>query len=679
MKAMGKWTNGAGVAAICMLLSMRLVAQVDHPTNLMPMPKAVAFASGQFALTPQFAINVTSYDDVRLDASVLRAIEGLRVKTGLELVRTVRRGSGGLTVAVDGAGEAVQGVGEDESYSLEVSANGAMLRAKTVVGALRGLETVQQLVEPAGDHYALPFVSITDSPRFPWRGLMLDCGRHFEPVPAIKRTLDGMAAVKLNVFHWHLTEDQGFRIESKLYPKLTAMGSDGLYYTQVQAAEVVAYARSLGIRVVPEFEMPGHSTAWLVAYPELASARAPKGIRREFGVSDYALDPTREETYEFVRRFLGEMTTIFPDAYVHIGGDETVSPEWKSDPRITAFMQQHGLKDPDALQAYFNQRVLKILTALHKHMVGWDEILNPALSKDVVIQSWRGEESLQKAAQQGYQGILSAGYYLDGMRSAEAHYAIDPLPEDAKLNEAQRKLVLGGEICMWAEQIDERSVDSRLWPRSAVIAERFWSQANVTDVMDMNRRMRATSVELEGLGLQQMKHEDAALRELIGSRHIDDLKVFASAMEPVSFGERYEQQKTSQNTVLDRFVDAVVPDPPSRYAFERLTASFLKAPNAKDAEELRTMYAELIKAAPGAQRTIESSPLLMDVRDRVKEMPALAQAGVDALGFVSAGTKAPAGWKAEKLALIADAKKPSGIVRFTFLDSLETLVMAVQE
>ncbi len=679
MKPGTKWTNGVGVAAFCLLLSMRSAGQADHPTNLMPMPKALVFASGQLALTPQFAISVTSYDDARLDAAVLRTMERLRMKTGLELVRQVGHGIGALSIAVDGAGGAVQGVDEDESYSLDVSNSGAVLRAKTVVGAMRGLETAQQLVEPAGDHYALPFVSITDSPRFPWRGLMLDCGRHFEPIPVIKRTLDGMAAVKLNVFHWHLTEDQGFRIESKLYPKLTAMGSDGLYYTQAQAAEVVAYARALGIRVVPEFEMPGHSTAWLVAYPELASARAPKGIRREFGVSDYALDPTREETYEFVRRFLGEMTTIFPDAYVHIGGDETVSPEWKSDPRILAFMQQHRLKDPDALQAYFNQRVLKILTALHKHMVGWDEILNPALPKDVVIQSWRGEESLQKGAQQGYQGILSAGYYLDGMRSAEEHYAVDPLPADAKLTEAQRRLVLGGEICMWAEQIDERSVDSRLWPRSAVIAERFWSPANVTDVMEMNRRMRATSVELEGLGLQQMEHEDAALRELIGSRHIDALKVFASAIEPVSFGERYEQQKTSQLTVLDRFVDAVAPDPPSRYAFERLTASFLKAPNAKDAEELRSMYAELIKAAPGAQRTIASSPLLTDVLGRAKQMPALAQTAIDALSFVSAGTKAPAGWKVQQMALIAEAKKPGGIVRFTFLGPLEKLVEAVQE
>src|ERR1019366_3355101 len=170
----------------------------------------------------------------------------------------------------------------------------------------------------------------------------------------------------------------------------------------------VAYARDRGIRVVPEFEMPGHSTAWLVAYPELASGTAPDGIRREFGVSNYAIDPTREETYVFIDRFLGEMAEIFPDAYLHIGGDETPAPDWKTNPRILAFMKQHELKDNEALQTYFNRRILQTIAKLHKYMVGWDEVLTPGLPKDVVIQSWRGSESLSKGAKQGYEGVLSA-------------------------------------------------------------------------------------------------------------------------------------------------------------------------------------------------------------------------------------------------------------------------------
>ena len=445
--------------------------------------------------------------------------------------------------------------------------------------------------------------------------------------------------------------------------------------------DIVEYAHDRGIRVVPEFEMPGHSTAWLVAYPELASGRAPKTIRREFGVSDYALDPTREETYEFIGRFLGEMAAIFPDPYVHIGGDETESPEWKTDPRIQGFMREHGLKDSAALQAYFNQRVLKILNGYHKHMVGWDEILNPALPADAVVQSWRGGEALVKAAQQGHQGLLSAGYYLDGMKPAGEHYAVDPLPRGSVLTPAQRELVLGGEICMWGEHIDERTVDSRLWPRSAAIAERLWSPESVTDVDDLYRRLTATSIELERLGLRHLSAEGAGLRELAGTEEIGDLRVFASVLEPVSFGERYEQQKTSQETVLDRFVDSVRPDPPSRYEFAHLTTNFLKRPvgDGEDARELGAMFELLMRAGPGVQRQIKLSPLLSDVGVRAGQMPRLAAAGVEAVHFLAAGTYAPVGWKQAKLALIDEAKRPSGIVRFTFLEPLILLVEAVHE
>ena len=400
---------------------------------------------------------------------------------------------------------------------------------------------------------------------------MIDCGRHFEPVDVLKRTLDGMAAVKLNVFHWHLTEDQGFRMQSLVFPRLTALGSDGLFYTQQDARDIVAYARDRGIRVVPEFEMPGHSVAWLMAYPELASGSTPTSIRREFGVSEYAIDPTRDETYTFIDKFLTEMATIFPDAYVHIGGDESPAPDWKKNPRILAFKQQHNLKDNDALQAYFNTRVLKTIARLHKHMVGWDEVLTPGLPKDVVIQSWRGGDALTKGAKQGYEGVLSAPYYLDGMKPAGVHYLADPLPSTVDLTPDQRKLVLGGEVCMWGEHLSARTIDSRIWPRTAAIAERFWSPESVRDVDDMYRRLEPTSIELETLGLTHLESGDAGLRELAATENIDALRTIAHSLEPVSFGERYHAQRTNQLTALDRVVDSVRPDPPSRHWTELLT------------------------------------------------------------------------------------------------------------
>ena len=657
--------------------------QTPPPNVLMPQPASLTRASGDLPLTSAFAIRVDNLKSERLDRAVFRTMRQLREKTGLPLASAAAGNSASqqLTLHVLREGEPVQGLDEDESYSLEVTSSGARIEAATVAGAMHGLETMLQLVQPGPGGYLLPMVTIRDAPRFPWRGLMIDCVRHFEPVEEIKRTLDGMAAVKLNVFHWHLTDDQGFRIQSHKFPALTDKGSDGLFYTQAEAAEIVRYARDRGIRVVPEFEMPGHSTAWLVAYPELSSGRPPDGIRREFGISDYALDPTREETYTFVAAFLAEMAQVFPDAYVHVGGDETPAPDWKSSPRIRSFMQSHQLNDSDALQAYFNQRILKILTSLGKRMIGWDEILNPALPKDVVIQSWRGEESLVKGAKLGYQGVLSAPYYLDAMRSAGQHYLADPLPSTADLTPEQRKLILGGEVCMWAEQLNERTLDSRVWPRTAAIAERFWSPEQVRDVDDMYRRLDGVSVQLEGLGLRHLSQEDVGLRQLAGTENIEALRVFASVLEPVSFSDRYKEQKTSQLTVLDRFVDAVRPDPPSGREFARLTHDFLQNPraNANQGEHLQVLFQQLTAALPTVRQQMELSPRLQEVQMRADQLALLVAAGSESVGYLSTGTKAPAGWKARAAAAVDDAKKPGGIVRFTMLDSLSQLFAAVQE
>jgi hexosaminidase len=666
-----------------LLYSQTTPSSMTFTNNLMPQPASLQSSSGGFVLTPQFHAITTRFDNPRLDGAIQRTFEQLRQKTGVPLSReTAPVGTAAsLTVAVEGPGEAVQSIDEKETYTLSVTPAGIHIEAPTVVGAMHGLESLVQLVQPSGSGYILPAVSIRDSPRFPWRGLMIDCGRHFEPMDVLKRTIDGMAAVKLNVFHWHLTEDQGFRIESKLYPRLTDIGSDGLFYTQQNARDLISYARARGIRVVPEFEMPGHSTAWQVAYPKLASGTPPTSIRHEFGVSDFALDPTREETYQFITRFLGEMAAIFPDPYMHIGGDETPAPDWKTNPRIVAFMHAHRLKDNAALQAYFNARVLKILTGLHKHMVGWDEILNPALPKDVVIQSWRGEASLAEGAKQGYQGILSAPYYLDAMKTAGTHYVADPLPSSSPLTPQQRKLVLGGEICMWGEQLDEGTIDSRMWPRSAAIAERFWSPENITDVDDMYRRLHIVSIQLEGFGIQHLTHEGTSLRELAGTQNIDQLRVFASAFEPVSFGDRYHEQKTSQLTVLNGFVDAVRPDPPSRYKIAHLTESFLKSPQSDtaDATALNHWFDTVANSVPTVEEQMQHSPRLAEMQTRAQQLPTLAKTATDAIHFLSSGTKAPAGWKADKLAQIETAKKPSAIVRFTFIDALTSLVNAVQE
>lgn len=317
----------------------------------------------------------------------------------------------------------------DESYQLDVTPQGATLTANTRFGAQRGMETLLQLVQNDGENTFIPLVSIRDQPRFIWRGVLLDSARHFLPVADIKRQLDGMAAAKFNVLHWHLSDDQGWRFESQHYPKLQELASDGQFYTVAQMKEVVAYATQLGIRVVPEIDMPGHASAIAVAYPELLSAPGPYAMERSWGVHKPTLDPSNEKVYAFADAIVGELTQIFHDPYLHIGGDEVDATQWKESQSVQAFMKEKGIADTHALQAYFNTR---LQTILHKHqrkMVGWDEIFHPDLPHDIVIQSWQGPDSLGASAQQGYQGILSTGFYLDQPHSAAYHYRNEILPQ----------------------------------------------------------------------------------------------------------------------------------------------------------------------------------------------------------------------------------------------------------
>ncbi len=389
-------------AAIALLLPLAAaVAQSPKPTeaprlNVMPLPKSIQAGEGSLDLSQHFHAGFSATHDDRMDAALDRFLFRLDRQCGN--IRRMQHDAGAtaanlLTLQVAGPGEVVQSVDEDESYKLTVTPQSATLTATTDVGAMRGLETFLQLATLEGGGCHVPAVTIDDAPRFQWRGLLLDVVRHFEPVDEVERTLDGMAIAKLNVFHWHLSDDEGFRAESKKFPKLTENASNGVFYTQEQMREVVAYARARGIRVVPEFDMPGHSTSEALAYPEIGSGEDIKGIHHAYDDPQAELDPSNEKIYKFLDEFIGEMSDIFPDAYYHVGGDETEGKAWLANSRIKAFMDKKGFKTTAELQTYFNQRLLPILAKHHKKMLGWDEILTPGLPKDVMVQSWRGLES----------------------------------------------------------------------------------------------------------------------------------------------------------------------------------------------------------------------------------------------------------------------------------------------
>ncbi|MFB5081460.1 beta-N-acetylhexosaminidase [Raoultella sp. C349492] len=418
-----------GLLTSGLILSGLACAAPAGDLPLMPWPAHVERpqAQGALVLNNQLTLNVSG-DDLGDAASRWR--ERIARQTGWTLQPQMTAAkTPTIAVVIAKKVPAIPRPDSDESYQLKVTAEGVTLKANTRFGALRGMETLLQLIQNGAENTAIPYVTIDDAPRFPWRGLLLDSARHFMPLEAIKRQIDGMAAAKLNVFHWHLTDDQGWRFASTRYPKLQQQASDGLFYTQAQMKEIVRYATDRGIRVVPEIDMPGHASAIAVAYPELMSAPGPYQMERHWGVLKPVLDPTKEATYAFAEAMIGELAAIFPDPYLHIGGDEVDDSQWQANPAIQKFMRDKGLADSHALQAYFNRRLEAILEKHRRQMVGWDEIYHPDLPKSILIQSWQGQDALGEVAKHGYRGILSTGFYLDQPQYTAYHYRNEIVPQ----------------------------------------------------------------------------------------------------------------------------------------------------------------------------------------------------------------------------------------------------------
>ncbi|HEY3582635.1 MAG TPA: family 20 glycosylhydrolase [Pyrinomonadaceae bacterium] len=646
----------------------------------MPVPASVNFTGDRLAIDQSFKVATRGHSDARLVAAIARFVKRLEGRTVLTFAPGLAPDDQMTTliVACDGPGQDIPSVSENESYRLDITDRQALLSAPTVVGAIRGLETVLQLLNSDRRGFFLPGIKIQDQPRFPWRGLLIDIGRHFEPMEVLKRNLDAMAAVKLNVLHWHLSEDQGFRVESKKYPKLHQLGSDGNYYTQEQVKDIIAYARDRGIRVVPEFDIPGHSTSWLVGYPELGSAPGPYTIERRPGIFEPALDPTREEVYKFLDGFLGEMAALFPDAYLHIGGDENEGKQWDRNPAIQAFMKAKGIADNHALQAYFNTRLLKILQKHGKKMVGWDEVLQPGLPKDIMIQSWRGTAALADAARKGYDGILSNGYYIDLIQPALQHYVVDPLPADSTLTPEEARHVLGGEATMWAEWVTAETIDSRIWPRTAAIAERLWSPRTVNDVNDMYRRLTVISLQLEELGLTHKKNQNMMLRRLLRSDDIGPLRTLVSILEPVKEYRRYDQRPQTMLSPLTGVVDATLPDSEAARRFAWMVDAFLAdAPRYQlYRAELSQMLAEWQTSGATLEPLIDRSPSLKEVKPLAINLSVLGETGLEAMSYLKFNLPSTPDWRTAAQLKMDEASKPYGALEFVVIPSVRKLILA---
>ncbi len=415
----------------------------------------------------------------------------------------------------------------DESYQLEVDAQTACIRinANSEWGILRSFSTVAQLLTPAnttGPPSGFESCKITDTPVFSWRGLMLDPARHFLSVSTLHETLDLMFLFKLNVLHLHLTDDQGFRFFSPTFPELARVGGKGEYYTTEELKDLVRCAADRGIRIIPELDIPGHCTSWIAARPDwgagkLTSTKGQPSAR--FGGHKACLDPVNQQVYKAMEILLGELADVFPDDYVHLGGDEVNPAWWNSNPDVQRFMQAEQLDGITDLQNHFMLRIVQLAKKLGKKIVGWDEILHSELSRSVLIQSWRSSRYRDIALDNGFDCIFSSAYYLDLFYPADLHYKFVPNAEtqalkkheDNVLNdprlehikalgdwlanyhaEAANKLrpsthpkgiILGGEACMWSELVCDDLLHTRIWSRMPVIAERLWSGARTaTDI-----------------------------------------------------------------------------------------------------------------------------------------------------------------------------------------------------
>ncbi len=669
------------ILALVLLRPGRALAQQQH--NLMPVPAEMRWGQGRLSLKTPLRLQLEASADPTVAAAARRSLLRLQgpaePATGpLLQIRYGRVGSPELF--------------EEERYSLRVTPMGVAIDAPTSLGVLRALATLEQLVVTEKRQSYLPEVDIQDQPRFAWRGLLMDAARHFLPISVIKRNIDGMAAVKLNVLHWHLTDDQGFRVESKVLPRLHQVGGADGYYTQAEVKEVLAYAAARGIRVLPEFDVPSHTTSWIAAYPRLASNDSIYGVYRSFRTSNIAIDPTRETTYTFLDSLFTEMTALFPDPYFHIGGDENDGRQWRRSARISAFMRERGMVKADGktvdkhqLTTYFNRRVLAILQKHGKIMVGWDEILGPDLPKEIVIQSWRGKKWLDDAVKQGHPAILSEGYYLDLNYPAASHYLPDPLPANTTLTPAQQKLVLGGEAAMWDEFADSVMVESRIWPRAAVVAERLWSpQATTQDVPDMYRRLGHISTFLETLNLRHRSAPKLLLAQMAGTGNIAPLRTLAEVVEPVKEYKRHFQGMVyTPQTPLNRLVDAAPAESEVARRFGVLVDSVLLTDSRKpplstvSLQLLLRLRAQLLQWQANDQQfqlLLVLNPDLREYAPLSTQLTSVAKVLLERINQLQTNQLPSAAWLTAARATLTAAQAPAGQAELAIIPAARRLV-----
>jgi hexosaminidase len=514
---------------------------------LLPLPSQLEFTSDRFQLTPETVLQADQPN--RPNAEFLARL--LRPATNLPLPIVTGETHPTESTIRFALGLGPESLGE-EGYQLEVRAGLAEVTARTPAGVFHGLQTLRQLlpvelesVAPAaGVDWNLPGCQVTDAPRFAWRAFMLDEARHFHGKQTVLKLLDLLALFKLNVFHWHLTDDQGWRVEIKKYPRLTEIGAHrpgtsrsfsarkhdgrphGGFYTQAEIREIVAYAAERHITVIPEIELPGHSRAALASYPELSCTGGPFEVATRFGIFEDIYCAGKEASFQFLQAVLDEILDLFPAPYIHIGGDEAPKKRWKTCPDCQQRIRTEGLKDEHDLRAYFTNRIIHYLESHGRRAIGWNEILGPGLSRQAVVQFWLGDrKALLKTIRNDKRQAIMSNYldaYLDhsyDLMPLSRAYNFEPVP--AELEAAGAGCILGLEFPLWGEWLPNRArLDYQAFPRLLAMAETGWTPEEQKSLSDFRLRLTGILPRLDRLGVRYApldQVEPSRLRQWLGS------------------------------------------------------------------------------------------------------------------------------------------------------------------
>ena len=562
-----------GFVALALLATGECLA--DSPPPLIPLPAEIAPGQGTFAVGPATVVRVPPGDAEAAEAAryfveQVARTRGVRLTIRQSSARAADVKPNSIVPEVSFQREPAMPA---EGYRLHVAPEGAQIIATSSTGLFYGAVTLWQLLPIGKGRAQIPSQTIKDAPTYAWRGLMLDSARHFQSPRFVKAMIDWMSWHKLNILHWHLTDDQGWRIEIRKFPRLTSVGACRTpatatkrkppeycgFYTQAQIRDIVAYAASRHITVIPEIEMPGHAQAAIAAYPELGSlAGPPPPVSAKWGVHAYLFN-LEPKTFTFLEDVLTEVMELFPSPYIHVGGDEAVKDQWNASPAVQARAQALGIKDPQALQTWFTRQIGRFLGSHGRRLVGWDEILEPGLPSDAVVMSWRGATGAHAAALAGNDTVLSPWptLYFDNRQSTrpseppgrmrvvslEEVYRFEP--RDSTLTEAQKKHVLGLQANIWTEHIrTEERVELMTLPRAAAVAEVGWTAPERRNWAGFLQRLGPMTARYRALGLRYddsaFARESKSSQPLSARRNSRELQLCSDGvsllLEPNAFG-----------------------------------------------------------------------------------------------------------------------------------------------